>query len=245
MMRDLRGLKEPTLSGHKLHLATEVKYLELTLDKGLTWKAQLGNLINKAYRAFCTCKGTFGKTWGLKPKGLHWIYIMIIRPILTYGSTVWWTSVNYVSRMELNKLQRLACFAITGAMKTTPTAAMEVLLGLPPLHVVIEAEAQAGIYRLMCNQQWRPRSANYGYDKKSRDMEQEPVFLMGTDRMTLRYVFHKPFKVHLSSRHEWQNGYNPYNKGGLVWYTDGSKTNKGTGAGVYKWSIASASVITQ
>jgi hypothetical protein len=37
-------------SGHKLQLATEVKYLGLTLDKGLTWKTQLGNVINKAYR---------------------------------------------------------------------------------------------------------------------------------------------------------------------------------------------------
>jgi hypothetical protein len=118
-------------------------------------------VINKAYRAFWACKGTFGKTWGLKPKVLHWIYIMIIRPILTYGTTVWWMNVNYVSRRELNKLQKLACLAIMGVMKTTSTAAMEVLLGLPPLHVVTEAEVQAGIYRLMCNQQWRPRSTNY------------------------------------------------------------------------------------
>jgi hypothetical protein len=36
---------------------------------------------------------------------------------------------------------------------------------------------------------------------------------------------------------EWQNGFNPDNKGGLVWYTDVSKTNKGTGAGVYRWSL--------
>jgi hypothetical protein len=41
----------------------------------------------------------------------------------------------------LLKLHRLACLAIMGATKTTPTAAMEVLLGLPPLHVAIEAEA--------------------------------------------------------------------------------------------------------
>jgi hypothetical protein len=81
--RDLSGLKEPTLSGHKLHLATEAKYLGLTLNKGLTRKTQLENVINKAYRAFWTCKGTFGKTWGFKPKVLHWNYIMIIRPILT------------------------------------------------------------------------------------------------------------------------------------------------------------------
>jgi hypothetical protein len=57
-MRDLRGLKEPTLSGHTLQLTTEVKYLGLILDKGLTWKAQLKNVMNKAYRAFWACKGT-------------------------------------------------------------------------------------------------------------------------------------------------------------------------------------------
>jgi hypothetical protein len=56
-------------------------------------------------------------------------------------------------------------------MKTIPTAAMEVLLGLPPLHVMIEMEAHAGIYRLMCNQQWKPKSTNTGHTKKSRDME--------------------------------------------------------------------------
>jgi hypothetical protein len=66
-------------------------------------------------------------------------------------------------------------------------------------------------------------------------MEQELVLLMGIDRMITRYVFHKPFKVHLSSRHEWQIGFNPDNKRGLVWYMDGSKTNEGMGVGVYKW----------
>jgi hypothetical protein len=62
---DLRGLKEPTFSGHTLQLTTKVKYIGLILDRGLTWKAQLKNVMNKAYRAFWTCKGTFGKTWGL------------------------------------------------------------------------------------------------------------------------------------------------------------------------------------
>jgi len=52
-----------------------------------------------------------------------------------------------ISRMELNKLQRLACLAITWAMRTTPTAPM----GLPPLRVTTEVKAKAAIYRLMCN----------------------------------------------------------------------------------------------
>jgi len=64
--RDLRGLKESTASGNKLQLATEVKYLGPILDKGMTWKAQPENVINKAYRAFLTCKDIFGKTLDLK-----------------------------------------------------------------------------------------------------------------------------------------------------------------------------------
>jgi hypothetical protein len=39
------------------------------------------------------------------------------------------------SQAELSKLQRMACLGITGAMRMAPTAAMEILLGLPPLHL--------------------------------------------------------------------------------------------------------------
>jgi hypothetical protein len=87
--RDVRGLREPTFSGQTLQLTTEVRYLGLILDNGLTWKAQLKNVMNKAYKAFWTCKGKFGKTWGLKPRVVHWIFTMVIRSVLTYGSTVW------------------------------------------------------------------------------------------------------------------------------------------------------------
>jgi len=36
---------------------------------------------------------------------------------------------------------------------------------------------------------------------------------------------------------EQQDRFNPDNKGSLVWYTDGSRTNKSIGAGVYRWSL--------
>jgi hypothetical protein len=40
-----------------IQLSSEVKYLGITLDKGLTWKKQLDKAINKA---FWTCRDTFG-----------------------------------------------------------------------------------------------------------------------------------------------------------------------------------------
>jgi hypothetical protein len=47
----------------------------------------------------------------------------------------------------------------------------------------------------------------------------------------MRYAYHKPFTVQLPNRSEWQNTFNPNNKGGLVWYTDGPETNEGIGSG--------------
>jgi hypothetical protein len=43
----------------------------------------------------------------------------------------------------------------------------------------------------------------------------------------------KPFMIRFSDRSKWKEGFQSDRKGGLIWYTDGSKTNKGIGAGVY------------
>jgi hypothetical protein len=64
-------------------------------------------------------------------------------------------------------------------------------------------------------------------------MIKEPILQMGTDKMLPSYAFHKPFTVKLTSRSEWDRGFVSIRQGGLIWYADGSKTNEGTGAGVY------------
>ena len=113
---------------------------------------------------------------------------MVIRPVLNYGSTVWWPRFRYnVSRTELSQLHRLACLAILGAMKMNSTFVMEVLHGLPPLHVMTEAEAWAGIYTLMCTKQWRPKSTNFGHTKQSRDMKHKTMLQMGSYRLLPRF----------------------------------------------------------
>jgi hypothetical protein len=52
------------------------------------------------------------------------------------------------AKAALNKIQRMAAISISGCMKTTPTAALEILLDLPPLDIVIEATARKGALRL-------------------------------------------------------------------------------------------------
>jgi hypothetical protein len=51
--------------------------------------------------------------------------------------------------------------------------------------------------------------------------------------MILRHVDEKPFTIRFPDTSEWNRGVQPDKKGGLIWYTDGSRIGKGTGAGVY------------
>jgi hypothetical protein len=96
-----------------------------------------------------------------------------------------------------------------------------------------EVEAQARIYTLLCRQQWKPKSIYFSHARKSRDIKHAPVLQAGTGRMIMRYAYHNPFMVKFPDNCERYNRLD--SKGGLVWYKDGSKTNKRTGAGTYGW----------
>ena len=86
------------------------------------------------------CRRAIGQKWGLSPKSVHWLYTMVVVPVLTYGSIVWWRKAQQCTViLKLNHLQRLGLLGITGAMTTTPTAALEVLTGLVPLHISVES----------------------------------------------------------------------------------------------------------
>jgi hypothetical protein len=82
--------------------------------------------MNAAYRALWTCTGTFRKTWRLKPKVLYCIYTMVVRPIITYATIMWWPRVKYrTSWAKLFKQEKLACPGTTGAVTTVPAAAVQ------------------------------------------------------------------------------------------------------------------------
>jgi ribonuclease HI len=127
----------------------------------------------------------------------------------------------------------MACLGITVAIRTSPTAALEIILEPPPLHLQLEAEARAGIYRLLCSDLLKPGSNKFGHVHISQDMEKEPIIQMGSEKIFLKYVYEKPFTVRFLDRSEWEDGFQPDRKCGLIWYTDGSKTNKSTRAGVH------------
>jgi hypothetical protein len=123
------------------------------------------------------------------------------------------------SKAELSKLQRMACIGIPGAMKIASTAATEVPIGtLKYTRTCRLRHRQIFLYATAAvNDPWN---------------KIELILQMETGRMMPRQVYHELLTIRFPNRGEWKYGFKPDRKK-FIWYTDGSKANKGTGEGVY------------
>lgn len=205
------------------------------IDSKLSWQAHLESRANKAIRAFWALKSTFGHSWGLSPKVLHWMYSVVIRPMILYGAVVWWRRATLLTAQRvLNQVQRLASLSITGAMRTTPQKAMEVLLNLPPLDIVITAEAKKTAWRLRMNRLWSERAAHGGHADIWGSEPKSDALDMPCDKIPAVMRFGRPFKSILCNKDQWSDD-------NIIqdvlesncWFTDGSLIEGKAGAGIY------------
>lgn len=227
------NLKRPSLNGVIIEFKDEVKYLGVTLDKKLTWNKHLENLKIKATKALMACKGIVGKSWGLRPRMVHWIYTAVVRPMATYASFVWWPKLEQKKAQQmLAKVQRLAILSITGCRRSTPSIALETILDMTPLHVFIIKEAALESYRLLL--EISPKPGDYrGHLRiyeKFKDLADSKAF---TDQTPAIFEFDMPFDIVFPEREEWHENKIPVEKNTKLFFTDGSKVVNNTGAGIY------------
>jgi hypothetical protein len=236
--RKLQGLFKPRLFGVPLRLSRSVKHLGVTLNSQLTWKEHVEAKARKAQNLLWACRRSFSVRWGLGHKVVHWLYVAIVRPTITFASVIWWRGCQTAStKKKLSKVHRLACLGIMGALRTTPTGAMEALVGLPPLDLVIHGEARSTAHHL-----WSLGCWSYLHPKKEHScimtwlQQSDPIFNMRVDFMRPVFNLEPRYRVTMLTSEEWARcpGTPPMVKG-LIWYTDGSKTVEGMGRGL--WAI--------
>jgi ribonuclease HI len=72
-----------------------------------------------------------------------------------------------------------------------------------------------------------------GHSKIIPIMMKDTMISMPSDIMIPKFNFYKPFMIEIHGAAEWSSHGHKFINGDYIWYTDGSKTEDGTGAGVY------------
>ena len=184
------GLGSLSMNGTKLELSKKARQLGVTLDSKLTWKPHITRITRKATTALMQCRQIVGKTRGIKPSMMKWIYTAMIRPIMTYACVSWAGGLNkkYLV-MKLSKVQRLACLMISSAFPGIPTDALEILLNITSIEEFLLAEAVRGLYRITVSGLWHVNPiGSSGKTKSHVDVCNEarrflPLLQMPADRI--------------------------------------------------------------
>lgn len=132
-------LKPIKLFNVVLEMKDHFKYLGVTLDNTLSFSKHIEKAVIKGRRALWATKSMLSKRWGLNTKAMLWIYNQIIIPRVTNGCITWWHKTGIgTNNSKLTALQRMALAMVTGAMRTTPTAALEALMNVTPIAIKIK-----------------------------------------------------------------------------------------------------------
>jgi hypothetical protein len=110
-------------------------------------------------------------------------------------------------------------------VKTTPTAAMDVLLNLTPLDLLIMVEVRLALYRLHTPKQptnYKTKAGMLSIGKKVGD----PILNMRSDHTTLIYYFSRTFNVIIDQDY-WKTKDPKFPEHVVIWYTDSSRTGSG------------------
>jgi hypothetical protein len=211
----------------------EVKYLGVILDSKLNWSQHLQKIIRKAQITFVVVRCMYGKRWGLRPNMVHWLYTRVIRPSIIYAAFVWWPRVKQkTTKIQLGRIQRIACLAIIGAMILTPTAAMEVLLNLTLLDLLIMGKVRMALYRLHILKQPTVSKTVSGLLTIWNNVG-DPLLDMQSEYTIPVYRHSKIFSVIIDQDY-WGGKKNPvFHEDALIWFTDSSRADSGTGSGIY------------
>jgi hypothetical protein len=107
-------------------------YLGVVLDQRLTFKSHAQMISTKAQERLKLLNRLTSTTWGASLHTLITTYKVYILPVLMYGSELMICASNSTNKQS-ELIQNKALRIMTGAVKTTPITAMEIVTGILPV----------------------------------------------------------------------------------------------------------------
>jgi ribonuclease HI len=144
-----------------VHPSDTAKYLGVTLDKHLNWRAHVDTAAAKGMATVLAIGRLTKTSFGLPPKYVGRLFKSVALPRMEYGLVAWYEPVRIVEgerrrrgkvgfAKKLNQVQRLASTLITGALRTTSTAVLEYHAFLPPIHLHLNRAIHDATIRIAC-----------------------------------------------------------------------------------------------
>jgi hypothetical protein len=130
------------VQGVSLKYVTQVKYLGLTISERMCFVPHLISLRDKLLTVVSQVRRILRSDWGLSRRAVRIIYNGLFVACATFGSPVWCdTAVSAVGMKRLAGIQRVLLLGCLPVCRTVSTDAMQVLLGVPPLDLVVRQRA--------------------------------------------------------------------------------------------------------
>ena len=130
-----------TIDNRKVKVTKTVTYLGVTIDYRLLFREHITSLVAKGEKALQIVKHLSGKRWGLKAKVLKMLYLSYVLPKMTYGEEMFTvpsikgSPTSGIAAKKLDVVQNAALATITRCCRTSPSLALSVLTGVPPLAI--------------------------------------------------------------------------------------------------------------
>ncbi|GBM26851.1 Putative protein in type-1 retrotransposable element R1DM [Araneus ventricosus] len=150
--------RKPTfkINNFSIKISDSLKILGIVLDNKLTWTAHISSLYSKILSLTSNFNRVIKSDWSMNRNILKIWYSTVIEKALLYGASIWGGALTKHHISRLHSFQRVFLLRFTRAYKTTSTNVLNVLTGIPPLHITAKAE--------FCKFQiWVRRSPSYNH----------------------------------------------------------------------------------
>ena len=140
------------MNNSQIELVDSYKYLGIYFDRKLSWKVHLAEIAKRATNLIYSLKRGISSKWGISGTSFKFIYENAIRPVILYGALTWGSALKIQANKKiLERVQRLAMLSITGCLRTTSNLALQIITGLPPIHLIVQERMLTHMGRITIN----------------------------------------------------------------------------------------------
>ena len=229
---DRKGLVPLMLGAKEIKIVPHTKYLGVYFDSKLNWTEHITQKINAGKRTLHMLRNTLSATWGLKPGMMHWVYMSIIRPMVTYAAGLWSTKLGPKQQQQLITFQRFCLTKLGNFRHGSPAEGLNTITATEPMNIWFEEQQLLTHMRLTFHNKDKltPYPGTYQDIRQSRfsELDIDPARIDTTPKQR---VWERDYNFNYESV---TNPPTPhYQLDNIIsCYTDGSQKGDKLGAGV-------------